>query len=161
MLNHYNTLQMSSMTSFLVLFPPQRLAFRANFWSLLGPSPPFAPWLRLRPGFPAITRWRLERAWCRSPGPRSSRTAARTKSSLPTSQTAKQVHQRYAVLSKLKCHTAAFLPFAPNYINGLLSKICSFIRHSVTTWGKNPAAAWLQLEENPVNHLKLEIQAKC
>lgn len=60
-------------------------------WSLLSLSLPFAPWQTARPGSPVATRWRAGRRWCRSRGSRSSQTAAMTRSSLPTSQTATQV----------------------------------------------------------------------
>lgn len=62
-----------------------------TLWSLFSLKPHCALWQRVRPGSPATTRWKRRRRWCRSAGTRSSRTAARTRSSPPTSPTATQV----------------------------------------------------------------------
>lgn len=77
----------------MFLFSPRQCACRAASWSLVSPSPPSAPWRRVKPDSPVNIRWRLRTSWCRSPGIRTFQTVARIRLSQSTSKTAKQVHQ--------------------------------------------------------------------
>lgn len=101
------------------LFPPQPCAWGVDLWSLLTPSPPCAPWQRLKPDSPVSIRWRVSRRWCRSPGTRSFQMAAKIWSSQLTSWTAIEV---------LDWRSSCKVPGEnKNFSNNILAKLFSFL----------------------------------
>lgn len=113
----------------MFLFPPQPCAWGVDLWSLLTPSPPCAPWQRLKPDSPVSIRWRVSRRWCRSPGTRSFQMAAKIWSSQFTSWTAIQV---------LDWRSSCKVPGEnKNFSNNVLAKLFFFS----LSWGGNERGA--------------------